>query len=585
MEMCLMTLPGEDAKRAHHLWRLMYQDNKWSRTFADAPEPHKLSQAAQAKLGGLASLSGGLTLQSVHTARDGTHKLVFALGGVEGGPAGSVETVLIPMYNRWAREGGGAGSGAGMFSLVRCWCSAGVWQMVILLEAAGSGSSSCIADCESNSIVPAAVDDDVPPAAAASRDGTQPRYTACLSTQVGCAMNCQFCYTGRMGLLGNLSAAQVVEQVVEARRWLAAYQQQQQQQQEGQLLVAGATAGSLEQAVSSSSDGSSSGSGSRGGGADADLQAQMLVARQASSVGAGTSYNTTLPTPTSSSSSTSSSRRKGSKKWPAPAPRISNIVYMGMGEPLHNLNATLPSIDILASSQGLALSRNKIIVSTVGLVPQLRELRSSGKAKLAVSLHATTDEIRSWIVPTNRKYPLAELMGALAELYPLHDPGLKRDDFVVIEYVLLKGVNDSDEDAARLLELTKDVYCMVNLIVFNPHEGTKFQRSDDEQVGVSWWVRVILHNCLLAASLSHTPYEQYFRAGQRYACSCVVAPARGGWACLLRTHLCRTVMRLTGRCAAAFTLCVPCPASVPVVPGALACQGSGRSKHQATAVF
>lgn len=161
---------------------------------------------------------------------------------------------------------------------------------------------------------------------------------------------------------------------------------------------------------------------------------------------------------------------------------------------------------------------DEIVVATVaaavGLVPQLRELRVSGKAKLAVSLHATTDEVRSWIVPTNRKYPLDELIGALRELYPLPqgknkpisssssdqqadsssscsseaDPSsssrraASSDDFVVIEYVLLKDVNDTDADAHRLLELLDDVYCMINLIVFNPHDGTRFQRSDEEQV-------------------------------------------------------------------------------------------------------
>jgi 23S rRNA (adenine2503-C2)-methyltransferase len=147
-----------------------------------------------------------------------------------------------------------------------------------------------------------------------------------------------------------------------------------------------------------------------------------------------------------------------------------------MGEPLHNMSALMPALDIICHPQGLALSKAKVIVSTVGLVPQLRQLRASGKAKLAVSLHATTDEVRSWIVPTNRKYPLDDLIGALRELYPLPDSAKRSsssssssepessscsssealqqeqqqqkqssrsDDFVVIEYVLLKDVNDT----------------------------------------------------------------------------------------------------------------------------------------------
>jgi hypothetical protein len=139
----VLPCPGEGTKRAHHLWRLMYQDGKWSRTFSDAPEPHRLSLAAQAKLSSCASLSGGLTLQSVHTARDGTHKLVFALGGVEGGPSGSVETVLIPMYNRWARRRG--------YGCLLKWHSAGLYGMVVVVGGADGGSSSSAAVAVSSS--------------------------------------------------------------------------------------------------------------------------------------------------------------------------------------------------------------------------------------------------------------------------------------------------------------------------------------------------------------------------------------------------------------------------------------------------
>ncbi|GLC46808.1 hypothetical protein PLESTB_001801100 [Pleodorina starrii] len=319
-EWCLSV--GESTKRAKQLYRWLYGNRKWIRNLDQADgDPQAFSAAFKSKVASGASLEGGMQLQSVHTARDGTRKLVFALlGGEAGGPAtatrGTVETVLIPMTNR---------------------------------------------------------------------SGQNLRYTACLSTQVGCAMNCQFCYTGRMGLLGNLTTAQIVEQVVEARRFLA------------------------EQSV--------------------------------------------------------------------PIP-IANIVFMGMGEPLHNYDAVMAAIEILAT--GLELSRNKIIVSTVGLVPELRRFVASRVAKLAVSLHATTDEVRDWIVPTNRRYPLDELLGALREAFPYDKR--KGDDFVVIEYVLLSGVNDSLQDAQRLLHLTADIYCLVNLIVFNPHQGTQFSRSTDEAV-------------------------------------------------------------------------------------------------------
>lgn len=348
------------------------------------------------------------------------------------------------------------------------------------------------------------------------------RYTACLSTQVGCAMNCQFCFTGRMGLLGNLSTAQVIEQVVAARRWLAQqhdvavqdiHQQQHHQQQQHrqhqqhmqhhqhqhqqQSHIARLTSCndlSSDDAVTRYSTTSTSGC-SRG---TADVPTAPLDSSISAVVTPNTasSSSSNINSSTSSRSSSNNSRNSytssggteagqpTSSSHPPPSqllhPRINNIVFMGMGEPLHNMSAVMPALDILASPPGLALSRSKIIVSTVGLVPQLREVRASRKAKLAVSLHATTDEIRDWIVPTNRRYPLAELMGALEELYPIQSA--KSDDFVVIEYVMLKGANDSDEDAARLLDLTCNIYCMINLIVFNPHEGTKFEGSDEGRV-------------------------------------------------------------------------------------------------------
>ncbi|KXZ48715.1 hypothetical protein GPECTOR_26g618 [Gonium pectorale] len=327
---------GEPPKRARQLFRWLYGNKKWIRNLDQADSDAQAFGAAfKAKVAASASLAGGLQLQSVHTARDGTRKLVFALvsgegeedagepqtarEGAPGGPPlatrGTVETVLIPMTNR---------------------------------------------------------------------QGEKLRYTACLSTQVGCAMNCQFCYTGRMGLLGNLTTAQIVEQVVEARRFLA------------------------EQDV--------------------------------------------------------------------PIP-IANIVFMGMGEPLNNFDAILAT--------GLELSRNKIIVSTVGLVPEMRQFIASRAAKLAVSLHATTDEVRDWLVPTNRRYPMAELLGALREAFPYDKRKVWYDEGRRLcgdRVRAAGGLNDTLEDAQRLLALSSDIYCLVNLIVFNPHDGTPFTRSTDEAV-------------------------------------------------------------------------------------------------------
>ncbi|KAG1672219.1 hypothetical protein FOA52_002920 [Chlamydomonas sp. UWO 241] len=319
---------GERPSRAPQLFEWMYgRRGEIVRSLGDAIKKGPGDEAAfgtafLAKVDSSASISGGLSLQAVHTALDGTTKLVFALNPDESGRlSGSVETVLIPMTN----------------------------------------ASGVIA-----------------------------RYTACVSSQVGCAMNCQFCHTGRMGLLANLSTAQIVEQILEARRWL----------------------------VSS-----------------CPPELQMPIA---------------------------------------------NVVFMGMGEPFHNYDVVLAAVDVMAEPMGLKLSRNKIVVSTVGLVPQMRAFLDAGKAKLALSLHATTDEVRDWIVPVNRRYPLADLVALLEEYFPT--ASARGDRFIVIEYVMLAGVNDGAADAERLAQLLENVYCMINLIVYNPHDGTPFQRSSDADI-------------------------------------------------------------------------------------------------------
>lgn len=204
---------------------------------------------------------------------------------------------------------------------------------------------------------------------------TEDRNTLCISSQVGCAMNCQFCYTARMGLHSNLSTAEIVDQVVQTRRMFA------------------------------------------------------------------------------------------------PERELTNIVFMGMGEPLHNPDNVIPASNILIHQKGLDLSYRKVTVSTSGLVPEILRFGHESKARLAVSLNATTDEVRDWIMPINRKYPIGVLIDALRN-FPY-----KKHERVTLEYVLLRDVNDSIEDAKRLVKLVKDLPCKVNLIPFNPHEGTEFKRT------------------------------------------------------------------------------------------------------------
>ncbi|PCC72841.1 23S rRNA m(2)A-2503 methyltransferase [Nannocystis exedens] len=205
------------------------------------------------------------------------------------------------------------------------------------------------------------------------------RATLCVSSQVGCAMNCQFCLTATMGLARNLSAAEIVDQLVIARR-------------------------------------------------------------------------------------------RFPDVW------ISNVVFMGMGEPLHNLDQVLPAIAVMVDDHGLGLSHRRVTVSTSGLVPQIRRLVAESPAQLAVSINATTDEVRDAIMPVNRKYPLAVLFAALREL------PLARRARVTLEYVLLAGVNDSLADAERLAELVRGLPCKLNLIPWNPHPGSEFRRPEPEQV-------------------------------------------------------------------------------------------------------
>ncbi len=156
---------------------------------------------------------------------------------------------------------------------------------------------------------------------------------------------------------------------------------------------------------------------------------------------------------------------------------ISNVVMMGMGEPLANFDATVAALRLMLDDNAYGLSRRRVTVSTSGIVPAMDRLRDACPVALAVSLHAPNDALRDELVPINRKYPLADLMAACRR-YLEKAPR----DFVTFEYVMLDGVNDSDAHARQLLALTRDVPCKFNLIPFNPFPGSPYLRSKPERI-------------------------------------------------------------------------------------------------------
>ena len=205
----------------------------------------------------------------------------------------------------------------------------------------------------------------------------------CVSSQVGCTLNCTFCHTGTQALVRNLTAAEIVGQVQVARDDLG--------------------------------------------------------------------------------------------EWPSPKEdrRLSNIVFMGMGEPLYNLDNVADAIDIISDGEGIAISRRRITVSTSGVVPELEALGSRTQAMLAISLHGTNDALRDVLVPLNKKYPIAQLIEGIRAY-----PGLSNARRVTFEYVMLKGVNDSPAEALALVKLLKGLPAKINLIPFNPWPGTDYVCSD-----------------------------------------------------------------------------------------------------------
>jgi 23S rRNA (adenine2503-C2)-methyltransferase len=205
----------------------------------------------------------------------------------------------------------------------------------------------------------------------------------CVSSQVGCTLNCTFCHTGTQPLVRNLSAAEIV--------------------------------------------------------------AQVQIARD--DIG----------------------------EWPSPDAerQLSNIVFMGMGEPLYNLPHVADAIDIVSDNEGIAISRRRTTISTSGVVPEIPRAGELTQAMLAISLHATNDDLRNELVPLNRRYPIAELFDAIRAY-----PGLSNARRVTFEYVMLKGVNDSPAEAKALVQLLKGVPAKVNLIPFNPWPGSPYACSD-----------------------------------------------------------------------------------------------------------
>jgi len=168
-------------------------------------------------------------------------------------------------------------------------------------------------------------------------------------------------------------------------------------------------------------------------------------------------------------------------EWPEPGvgsgesgPRLlSNIVLMGMGEPLYNFEAVRDAMNIAMDGEGIALSRRRITLSTSGVVPEIARTAEEIGCMLAISFHATTDEVRDKLVPINKRWPIAELLEALRAY-----PKLSNSERITFEYVMLKDVNDSDEDARRLIKLIKGIPAKINLIPFNEWPGAPYERSD-----------------------------------------------------------------------------------------------------------
>jgi 23S rRNA (adenine2503-C2)-methyltransferase len=213
------------------------------------------------------------------------------------------------------------------------------------------------------------------------------RGTLCVSSQVGCTLNCRFCHTGTQKLVRNLTPAEIVGQVMIAKDSLA--------------------------------------------------------------------------------------------DWPSTGPdrRVTNVVMMGMGEPLYNFDNVKAALAIVTDGDGLALSKRRVTLSTAGVVPMIPRAGHEIGSSLAISLHAVRDDIRDVIVPINKKYPLKELLDACRSY-----PGASNARRITFEYVMLKGVNDSLPEARELVKLIRGIPAKINLIPFNPWPGAPYECSDWEQI-------------------------------------------------------------------------------------------------------
>src|SRR5476649_2356532 len=216
------------------------------------------------------------------------------------------------------------------------------------------------------------------------------RGTLCVSSQVGCTLNCSFCHTGTQRLVRNLTAGEIVGQVMVARDRLNDW---------------------------------------------------------------------------------------ADRVTPTGSRLVTNVVMMGMGEPLYNFEAVRDALLIVADNEGIGISRRRITLSTSGVVPNIIRTGEEIGVMLAISLHAVRDELRNELVPLNRKYPIAELLQACRDY-----PGSSNARRITFEYVMLKGINDSLEDAKLLVKMLKGIPAKINLIPFNPWPGTVYECSDWDQI-------------------------------------------------------------------------------------------------------
>ena len=223
------------------------------------------------------------------------------------------------------------------------------------------------------------------------------RGTLCISSQVGCTLTCSFCHTGTQKLVRNLTAEEILSQLLLARDRLGDFP-------------------------------------------DRDTPAGAIV--------------------------------------PAEGRKVSNVVMMGMGEPLYNFESVKQALLIATDGDGLSLSKRRVTLSTAGVVPALRRLATVADVALAVSLHAPNDALRDQLVPINKKYPIAELLDA-CRAYVAQQP---HQMHVTWEYVMLDGVNDSDEHAYQLGRLLHGIPSKINLIPFNPFPQTRFKRSPQARI-------------------------------------------------------------------------------------------------------